>query len=118
MVNDHEKAVSRIVADLGATASSLRETVESNAVRVSETFDRFDSAAVELRAFASRLDTLAINVYAVVEELRTGEGTLPRLIHSDQLLRRWESAAKELDLLVTDIRANPGKYLKVKVSLF
>ena len=96
----------------------MRETVESNSQRVSETFDRFDSAAVELRLFASRLDTLAINVRGVVDELRTGDGTLPRLIHNDQLLRRWESAAEELDLLVTDIRANPGKYLKVKVSLF
>jgi phospholipid/cholesterol/gamma-HCH transport system substrate-binding protein len=92
--------------------------VESNADHVSETIDRFDAAAKQVEIFAARLDTLATDVHSVVEEIQSGEGTLPRLIHDDQLLRRWESAAEELDLLVTDIRAHPSKYLKVKVSLF
>ncbi|HSG99497.1 MAG TPA: hypothetical protein VLB27_05580, partial [candidate division Zixibacteria bacterium] len=58
------------------------------------------------------------NMHAFVNELQHGTGTLPRLVNDDQLLRRWESTAEELDLLVSEIRANPGKFLRIKVSVF
>jgi phospholipid/cholesterol/gamma-HCH transport system substrate-binding protein len=118
MVTEHRATVAQAINDLGAATASMRQTVESNAHRVSETFERFDTAAVRLTQFAANLDSLAGNVHAVVDELQHGNGTLPRLIHDDQLLRRWESTAEELDLLITDMRAHPGKYLKVKISLF
>jgi phospholipid/cholesterol/gamma-HCH transport system substrate-binding protein len=64
------------------------------------------------------LDSLANAAHQVVADFRDGSGTLPRLVHDDQLLRRWESTAAEIDALVQDIRANPKKYLKVDVHLF
>jgi len=118
LIEEHQDAVSQTVEDLRGAAGSLRRTLQENEGRIARTVDRFDSAAVRLGLFAARMDTLSGQVRDVVDELRTGDGTLPRLIHDDQLLRRWEATADELDALVGDIRDHPGKYLKVKVSLF
>jgi hypothetical protein len=43
---------------------------------------------------------------------------MARLINDDQLVRRWEATATEIDALVADIRANPKKYLNVQVRIF
>jgi phospholipid/cholesterol/gamma-HCH transport system substrate-binding protein len=64
------------------------------------------------------LDTLSGDVRRVVDNISTGEGSLARLINDDQLVRRWEATAGEIDELVADIRANPKKYLHVNVRIF
>jgi hypothetical protein len=39
-------------------------------------------------------------------------------MNDDQLIRRWEASATELDQLIADIRANPKKYLNITVRIF
>jgi len=118
LVERQRGGIAQTVDDLSAAASRLRRTVESNEGAVSRAVERADSASVRIMAFADRLDSISIDVQQVVADLRTGEGSLPRLIHDDQLLRRWEATASEIDALVGDIRANPRKYLTVRLSLF
>jgi phospholipid/cholesterol/gamma-HCH transport system substrate-binding protein len=118
LVERQRGGIAQTVDDLSAAASRLRRTVESNEGAVSRAVERVDSASVRIMAFADRLDSISTGVQQVVADLRTGEGSLPRLIHDDQLLRRWEETASEIDALVGDIRANPRKYLTVRLSLF
>lgn len=118
LIAEHHATIGRTVDDLGSAAASLRQTIDENSGRVAETLARMDSASVRLSIFAARLDTLVVEAHAVIDDLQHGEGTLPRLLHDDQLLQRWEATALELDALVADIRKNPGKYLKLKLSLF
>ena len=56
--------------------------------------------------------TLSQNVHALVYDIHSGKGSLSRLINDDQLVRRWEATANELEALITDIRENPGKYVR------
>ncbi|MEW5702414.1 MAG: MlaD family protein [Candidatus Zixiibacteriota bacterium] len=118
LVEQQRGDVSQAVTDLGAAAAGLRRTVEQNEATAARAVERVDSAATVIMAFANRLDSISDDVQHVVTEMRTGAGSLPRLIHDDQLLRRWEETASEIDALVSDIRANPRKYLSVHVSLF
>ena len=90
----------------------------ANKGTVTSAANRFDSAAVKLNVFADKLDSLSGDVRRVVDNINTGEGSLARLINDDQLVRRWEATATEIDELVADIRANPKKYLHVNVRLF
>jgi phospholipid/cholesterol/gamma-HCH transport system substrate-binding protein len=118
LVERQRGGIAQTVDDLGAAASRLRRTVERNEEAVSRAVERVDSASIRVMVFADRLDSISTDVQAVVADLRTGEGSLPRLIHDDQLLRRWEETAAEIDALIGDIRTNPRKYLSVHVSLF
>jgi phospholipid/cholesterol/gamma-HCH transport system substrate-binding protein len=118
MVERNQGGIDGAVTDLSEAARRLRTTVEANEGAVTRAVQRADSASARILTFADRLDSLSTGVQEVVSDLRTGEGTLPRLIHDDQLLKRWEETVTEIDALVADIRANPQKYLKVKVSLF
>ena len=60
---------------------------------------------------ADRLDKLTAS-------LNQGEGTAGQLLHDKQLYENMNSAVTELHNLVKDIRADPKKYLNVKVSIF
>ena len=47
-----------------------------------------------------------------------GEGTAGQLLHDKQLYENMNGAVTELHSLVKDIRADPKKYLNVRVSIF
>jgi phospholipid/cholesterol/gamma-HCH transport system substrate-binding protein len=69
-----------------------------------ELFDRFNSTA-------DRLDKL-------VASLNSGEGTAGQLLHDKQMYENLNKTITSVNELVAAIKANPKKYLNVKVSLF
>ena len=54
----------------------------------------------------------------VMAGLQQGEGTAGRLLTDRQLYENMNTAIEELRLLVRDIRADPRKFLNVRVSIF
>jgi phospholipid/cholesterol/gamma-HCH transport system substrate-binding protein len=69
-----------------------------------ELFDRFNSTA-------DRMDKLMAG-------LNAGEGTAGQMLRDKQLYDNLNKVVVEMHNLVNDIRADPKKYLNVKVSLF
>ena len=67
-------------------------------------FDRFNSTA-------DRMDKL-------VAALNNGEGTAGQFLHDKQVYDNLNKTIAEMNKLVADIRADPKKYLNVRVSLF
>jgi ABC-type transporter Mla subunit MlaD len=118
MVETQRSGVSQALEDLRIAAKGLRQIMEEHDETVTRTAARFDSAAVKLNLFADKLDTLSGDIRAVVNQVQSGEGSLARLMSDDQLIRRWEASASELDQLIADIRANPKKYLNITVRIF
>ncbi len=53
-----------------------------------------------------------------LDRLNSGQGTLGQLIVNPELYNSIEGLTTELQSLVRDIRANPKKYLSVKLGLF
>ena len=64
-----------------------------------------------LNSMADRLDKLAAS-------LNQGEGTAGQLLHDKQLYENMNTTITEVHNLVKDIRADPKKYLNVRVSIF
>jgi phospholipid/cholesterol/gamma-HCH transport system substrate-binding protein len=64
-----------------------------------------------LNSMADRLDKLAAS-------LNQGEGTAGQLLHDKQLYENMNSAVTEVRSLLQEIKADPKKYLNVKVSIF
>ncbi|HEY3158789.1 MAG TPA: hypothetical protein VGJ78_07495, partial [Vicinamibacterales bacterium] len=69
-----------------------------------ELYNRFNSVA-------DRLDKLTAS-------LNQGEGTAGQLLHDKQLYENMNGAVTQLQDLLKEIKADPKKYLNVKVSIF
>jgi phospholipid/cholesterol/gamma-HCH transport system substrate-binding protein len=66
----------------------------------------------------NRLNSMADRLDKVTATLQQGQGTAGQLLHDGQLYENMNGAVTELRSLVKDIRADPKKYLNVRVSVF
>jgi phospholipid/cholesterol/gamma-HCH transport system substrate-binding protein len=66
----------------------------------------------------NRLNSMSARLDTVMAGLQAGEGTAGSLLRDRQLYENMNGAVSELRNLVQDIRADPRKYLNVRVSLF
>ncbi|MBC7185559.1 MAG: MCE family protein [Calditrichaeota bacterium] len=66
-------------------------------------------------ALYQELMTLARNLNAIAGRLEKGEGSLGLMMNNDLLYRRLNTLAASLDSLVTDLKLNPRRYLKVEI---
>lgn len=64
-----------------------------------------------LQGVSTRLD-------ALLTRIEKGDGSMGRLINDPEFYNNMNGAAKDLRLLIADVRRDPEKYLRVKVSLF
>jgi phospholipid/cholesterol/gamma-HCH transport system substrate-binding protein len=51
----------------------------------------------------------------VLIKVNRGQGTLGLLVNDPSLYRRSDSLLVKIDALIADIKANPGRYVKLKI---
>ncbi|MEN6601760.1 MAG: MCE family protein, partial [Bryobacteraceae bacterium] len=64
-----------------------------------------------LESAVARLDT-------TLEKLNSGQGTMGQLLVNPQLYESLNGATQEMHSFMKDFRANPKKFLRIKVALF
>jgi phospholipid/cholesterol/gamma-HCH transport system substrate-binding protein len=69
-------------------------------------------------ALHRRLDSLATRLDALVTKVEKGDGTAGRIVQDPALYENLNAAAKDLRALIGDVRRDPQKYLRVKLSVF
>lgn len=69
-------------------------------------------------ALFQRLDALVTRLDALTAKMERGEGTAGRLLNDGELYGNLNGAATELRGLMGDIRKDPRKYLRLKLSIF
>ena len=105
---------------VGAAAFSSSATrTDSMMARNEAKFDsiivHLDEATQKMPALAESLGELTVALKDVTDKLNSTDNTMGTLLNDKELLHNLESAIMGLDELVTDIKANPKKYLKVEV---
>jgi len=65
----------------------------------------------QFNALAAKLDT-------TIERINSGQGTLGQLLVNPQLYEAMNGAMREFQSLAKDIRANPKKFLRIKLAIF
>jgi phospholipid/cholesterol/gamma-HCH transport system substrate-binding protein len=99
-------------------SSRLDRMLATNAGSVDTIVHRLDRTTGKLEVFANRLDTLSKTVSAFADQLQNNDGTLQMLVQDRALYDDLRKTANSLDDLVTDIRANPRKYINLKIGIF
>ncbi len=54
----------------------------------------------------------------MLDKVNAGQGTIGQLLVNPQLYDTLNGATGEMQQLVKDIRANPKKFLRIKLALF
>lgn len=96
----------------------MSEMIARNAVMVDSTVSRFNKAGLGMENLILRLDSLSGDMRLFADQLNNGEGTLQLLMQDRRLYDDLRGTAENIDALINDIRANPQKYINLKVEIF
>jgi phospholipid/cholesterol/gamma-HCH transport system substrate-binding protein len=102
-----------MVKDMKAISSSLGE--------VAGKLQRGEGSMGKLltdESLYKRMDDLSQRLDSMLVKMEHGDGSLGRLMNDPEFYNNLNGAATDVRGLVGDIRKDPGKYLRVKVSLF
>lgn len=114
-----EGSLGQLLAD-DALGQSLTSTAE-NFAAITDRLNSGDGSAGALlseRELYDRLNSMAARFEEVSAALAKGEGTAGRILQDQQLYENMNSAVSEMQALLADIRADPRKFLTVRVSIF
>lgn len=118
------RSLSDVVAEqrreLEATLASVRRSAEgvegvATAPELSSAVARADSTFARLNAAGSRLEEVSASLGVVVGRVERGEGTLGLLSTDEALYRNLTAASASLEALLEDVRANPGRYVRIRI---
>lgn len=84
-------------AQLAATMTNLRQTTENSARLV------------------ANLDSTNTKVQGLLNQIQNGNGTLGKLMSDSLLYRDFRHSVASLDSLLTDFKANPKKYINLRI---
>jgi phospholipid/cholesterol/gamma-HCH transport system substrate-binding protein len=118
-INNGEGSLGRLLKD-DVFADSLGSATK-NLDGITGRLNRGEGTAGKLLTddvLYKRLDTLTSRLDDVVRKLNDGQGTASQLLNDRKLYDALNKTIGELGGLVTDIRKDPQKYLRLKVSIF
>jgi phospholipid/cholesterol/gamma-HCH transport system substrate-binding protein len=127
-LNSSARQIDGMIADeratIHATLANIRE-ITGNLVKYNDEIARILSnmdtvtsvlAGGQLEKVLDDMSATSGQLKTMMERMERGEGTLGALLHNDTLYQNLESASREMDLLMEDLRLNPNRY--VHLSLF
>ena len=99
---------------------SLRRSAENmegitGADEWKNTFASADAALAALDRTSGEMEKAVASLNTILGRMERGEGTLGRLSADDSMYEEVEATVRSLRDLLTDIKANPGRYLKIEV---
>ncbi|HEX9107893.1 MAG TPA: MlaD family protein [Longimicrobiales bacterium] len=113
MVAEDRATIRALTRSLASTSAELQAGHPGQ--RIAATTARLDSLTNQLNATSTRLSGASASLQVVLSRLEKGEGTLGKLSADPTLYNNLNAAASNFRDLAQDIKANPKKYINVKV---
>jgi len=120
-------ATDTLVTALTGVARTQSKALSATLASLRRTLDAIDSAAVDsvvhdmattsrnLTRLSRDLDSASVRVNGILAKLDEGKGTAGLLLNDPGVYNNLRSLLARLDSLTADIKANPKKYINVKV---
>jgi len=109
------KDFSQFSRDLASFARTLDSLAQSQGGNVESTLKTLKQISAQVERVAGRLDHSTESLQEILANVRTGKGTLGKLAYDERLYNDVDSLAINLNLLIKDLRENPGRYVRVSV---
>jgi len=114
-VEANEGDLRAAVADFRGAAQKLNSIASVNEEGVTSSVTDFAEASKRLSTLSERLSTTAVALDRVVTRLDNGQGTLGKAIADSTLYEEMRETLRNTNELVTDIKKNPKRYLKMSI---
>src|SRR4051812_37462021 len=127
------RRIDKMLADLDAGQGSAGKLLKDPAL-----YDELHKGVAEIRTLVAdinsgkgtagkllkdetlhrRLDELVAKLNGTVDKINAGSGTMGQLLVNPQLYEAMTGATREFQSLAKDMRANPKKFLTIRLTLF
>lgn len=116
LVGSENKNLAGIIRNMESISANLRKNNDKITNVISNFSAISDSLAkARIPLTLARVNNAVADLDSVLIKINKGEGSVGQLINNEQLYKEVEKAARDLNLLLEDIKANPKKYLKFSV---
>ena len=108
--------LSKIITNVESISSNLQQS-NGKITNILNNFSNLSDSLAKARIpyTISQVNKAIGDLDAVLLKINKGEGSVGQLLNNEQLYKEVEKAARDLNLLLEDIRKNPSKYVKVSV---
>ena len=120
--------LSQSVNNINMSSEALIEVIDENRSALNISFKNAANATKNINELTDSLSKINFtntfnklseslnNINIILSKVENGEGTLGKFINSEELYQNLSQSSKELEELLSDLKANPGRY--VQFSLF
>ena len=120
LLGDLSRLADRQAEELGALTASLRRSAENvegmtGAEEWRRTLASAEATVAVLHRTSAETERSVASLNVILGRLERGEGTLGRLLTDDSLHQSLNATVASLHELLVDVKANPGRYLKIEV---
>jgi phospholipid/cholesterol/gamma-HCH transport system substrate-binding protein len=116
LVTSERSNLARIINNVESISSNLKQNNEKINNILTNFSDISDSIAKARIPFTfNQINRTLADLESVIAKINRGEGSVGLLVNDQKLYIEVEKAARDLNLLLEDIKANPKKYVKVSV---
>jgi phospholipid/cholesterol/gamma-HCH transport system substrate-binding protein len=103
------------LANLNAASRTAKSLTTDREAELRHTLESFERSATGLERLTTRLDSLRASLQSVSSKVDRGDGSLGKLVNDPKLYDEARQTVTELKALIADIKANPKKYVNVRV---
>jgi phospholipid/cholesterol/gamma-HCH transport system substrate-binding protein len=108
--------LSRIINNVESISSNLKNNNDKIGNILTNFSNLSDSLArARIPYTISQVNKAITDLDSILLKINNGEGSVGQLLNNQQLYKEVEKAARDLNLLLEDIKANPTRYVKVSV---
>jgi len=116
-----------LVTQLSGVAATQSKALSATLASLKRSLDAIDSASVDsavhslalasknLSALTASLDQTSVRLNSIMAKVDSGKGTVGLMLNDPGVYNNLRSLLLRLDSLTADIKANPKKYINVKV---
>jgi len=120
--------LSQSVNNINMSSEALIEVIDENRSALNISFKNAANATKNINELTDSLSKIDFtntfnklseslnNINTILSKVENGEGTLGKFINSEELYQNLSQSSKELEELLSDLKANPSRY--VQFSLF
>ncbi len=69
----------------------------------------------DVKRVVNRTDSLVMRIDRIMDKIENGEGSIGRAVYEDSLYDNLIKVLSDIDTLVSDIKENPERYIKIKL---
>lgn len=116
-IDDVRKTLHTVNGTLSNSKGNIEATM-ANAKKMTENFAKVsdDLAKANLGATVKKLEATLTNVNGLLADMKSGKGTLGKLMKDDAMYTNLTNASKEMEELLREMKLNPKRF--VHFSLF